>query len=311
MEQLLVTGVETVVGANLAAWLADKYRLAGISAVASVSIEGCETTIAAGDQVDWARHALRAIQPERILVCDALGDSPWNHANRPIAAGIAAARTWVRLAAESNIPLTLVSSDAIFTGPWMFHSEASTTFCPSAEARLLRQLEDEAQRVCPSALIVRTHAYGWSPIGRGFGWIEGILSTLESDQPGLFDCIPHATPILATDLACVLDQAWNSGLSGVYHVAGAERTNPYGFVRVLSRVFELSRPHAANLEASDSLSRGFGRGETSLQTRTIRRSLGFAPPLLVEGLERLRDQRNDGFDRRVCASRGRVASKVA
>jgi dTDP-4-dehydrorhamnose reductase len=224
---------------------------------------------------------------------------------------VAAARAWTRAARELGATLTLISSDAVFSGPWMFHGETSTAFCESASARTLRALESATIDECPQALVVRTHAYGWSPVADGLGWIEGILGALESDRPGVFDCIPHATPILAADLADLLDRAWQANLIGLYHIGGAERTNPHRFVQNLAGVFDLTPPRATLLAPPESVQNGFAQGESSLHTRSVCRALGVSMPILIEGLKRLRDQRDDGFDRRFQGSCRFAASRVA
>jgi dTDP-4-dehydrorhamnose reductase len=109
----------------------------------------------------------------------------------------------------------------------------------------------------------------------------------------------------------VLSSAWNAGLTGLYHVAGAERTNPHHFACALARVFDLDPPQAVWLEPTASPPAGFARGEASLHTRSIRHALGIGLPMLVEGLERLRAQHDQGFDRRFGRSRRFAANKVA
>jgi len=39
----------------------------------------------------------------------------------------------------------------------------------------------------------------------------------------------HSTPILATDFAEILERAYQQKLRGTYHLAGAERINPFRF----------------------------------------------------------------------------------
>ena len=313
MDQLLVAGIDTVVGANLAAHLSDKYRVLGISSASSVSIEGCETVVAPADDVHAIRQMAASHRPDRIVISGIAGDSPWHQlgGRLPNPAAIESARAWTRSASELGIPLTLISSDAVFSGPWMFHAESSTSFCPSAQARSLRALESWVLQECPRALVVRTHPYGWSPFADGPGWIEGIVAALESERPGIFDCAAHATPILATDLAEILAPAWEAGLSGVYHIAGAERVNPHRFVCTLARVFNLAPPRATVLAPAEAVGTAFGQGEMSLRSDAIQRTLGLPLPMLVEGLQRLRDQKDGGHDRRFRGSWRLTASKVA
>jgi dTDP-4-dehydrorhamnose reductase len=314
VEQLFIAGIDSIVGANMAAHLADKYRVLGISSTTPVFIEGCETAVTPADDAHAVRQLAACHRPDRIIVCGAAGDTAWHRVAGPIASLTAmdSARSWTRTAGELGIPLTLISSDAVFTGPWMFHDETSISYCTSTQACSLRTLEGLALQASPQSLVVRTHPYGWSPLADGPGWIEGIVAALDSERPGIFECGPHATPILATDLAEMLPRCWEAGLSGVYHIAGAERVNPHRFVSALARVFDLAPPRASILAPAEAAGAAFfGQGETSLRTQAAHRALGLPMPMLIEGLQRLREQKNDGLDRRFRGNRRLATSKVA
>jgi dTDP-4-dehydrorhamnose reductase len=310
VERLLIVGIDTVVGANLAAQLADRFHVTGLSSGEEIAIEGCETARMPIADAHSARQALALHRPDRIVLCEAAGDSSWSSVMPDFRAAAATTLQWIDAARSAGQPLTLISSDAVFTGPWMFHTETCDSFCQAGEAQTLRALEDAALKTSSHSLVIRTHPYGWSPRLSG-GWIDGILAALEADQPPTFDCVAHATPILATDLADIIATAWSAGLTGQYHVSGAERTNPHHFACVLARVFDLSPPQPAWLPPTAAVPTGFARGETSLHTRSIRRALGIGLPLLVEGLERLRAQHDQGFDRRFSRGKGFATSKVA
>jgi dTDP-4-dehydrorhamnose reductase len=246
-----------------------------------------------------------------VVLAQTAGDSSWHPASATdIQTAATATLAWIESSRTSGKRLTLISSDGVFTGPWMFHTESCDSFCQASEGQTLRTLEKAALKDSVGSLIVRTHPYGWSPKLQG-GWIDGMLAALEADQPPIFDCVAHATPILATDLANVLASAWNAGLTGVFHIAGAERTNPHRFACALARVFDLAPPQAIWLAPTESAPTGFARGECSLHTRSIRRALNIGLPMLVEGLERLRAQHDEGFDRRFGRSKRFAASKVA
>jgi dTDP-4-dehydrorhamnose reductase len=311
VERLLIVGIDMVVGANLATHLADKFHVIGISSSEEISIEGCETTMLPLADAPATRQAVAVHRPDHVVLCQAAGDSSWHGADASdFRAAANATLHWIEAIRTAGKRLTLLSSDAVFTGPWMFHTESCDSFCQAAEAQTLRALEDAALKNSANSLVVRTHAYGWSPRLDG-GWIDGLLAALEGDQSPIFDCVAHATPILATDLADVLVAAWNAGMSGLYHVAGAERTSPHRFACALAGVFDLAPPQAISLSPTATPPAGFARGEASLHTRSIRKALGIGLPMVVEGLERLRAQHDEGFDRRFSRGKGFATSKVA
>ena len=298
METILVAGVESIVGANLAASLSDRRRVVGLTlhTQAPVSVAGCETRPGPAEQSEAIRQCVAALRPARIVYCGPAAWSCWQTAGAPAvgAQSIEAAAHWARAAAEFGCPLTLVSSDAVFTGPWMFHTETSDSHCPSPQATTIRTIEQRVAEICPSALIVRTSAYGWSPLAGG-GWIERLLGELESGTAGPFDYVRHGTPILATDLVEILVRAWDEGLDGVYHIAGGERANPCRFVAQLADEFDLQAPLRPRAESLTDRASGFGCGETSLHTKKIRLALCVAMPTLAEGLRRLREQSENGW----------------
>jgi len=311
MERLLIVGIDTVVGANLATHLSDKFHVFGLSGSEEIAIEGCETAMLPLADASTTRQAVALHRPDHVVLCQAAGDSSWHRAGASdFRTAANATQHWIEATLAAEKRLTLISSDAVFTGPWMFHTESCDSFCPASEAQTLRALEEAALKNSSSALVVRTHAYGWSPQLDG-GWIDSLLAALEGDQAPIFDCVAHATPILATDLADVLAAAWNAGLNGIYHVAGAERTNPHAFACALARVFDLAPPQAVSLAPTASPPTGYALGESSLHTRSIRKALGIGMPMVVEGLERLRAQHDEGFDHRFSRGKRTATSKVA
>ncbi len=292
METILIAGVETLFGANLAVSLSGHQRVVGVSFQDEVHATAhCGATQPAMIRAELARHAI-----DRVVYCGPGAHGGWNAAV-PTEHDAARLDGWLAALDGAPTPFTYVSSDAIFTGPWMFHAENSASYCDSPPARLLRGMEASVTSRRPDALLVRTHLFGWTP--RGNGWVEQLLAQLEAQSPPALDCVRHASPLLATDLVAVLQRAWQSGLTGTYHITGAERVNPILFARRLAHQFD--KPFAS-LYGSESLSdraTGFGRGETSLQTRKIRRALGIGLPLLSEGMERFYRQHQDGERKRI------------
>lgn len=311
MNKTLVVGIETVVGANIAAKLAEDQCVVGLAAARGVSIDGIEQ-VHLPHNPDAIQQLIVDHAPDEVVYCGPESRSGWEPdcGDALSESTVEAAAMWAAAAKEAAAGFTLISSDAVFTGPWMFHDEESLALCQSRAAALIRETEKRVTQACPSALIVRTNAFGWSPLGER-GWLESLMADIENHQVLDCDFIGHATPILATDLAFILCRAWDEGLRGVYHIAGAERISPLQFAQRLADHFELPWLTLRDEETLNEVRTGFGAGETSLQTKTIRKALCVAMPMLSEGLARLRAQQVDGFQERIAPAGARRMQKVA
>jgi len=309
VDKILVAGVNTVVGANLADTLSTEYSVVGVSFDSVVHLPNCEVEAEVPRNKPAAvREVLQRNKPTRIVLCGAGAESSWDESYRPQPADVALSKTWIDAAYDAGCHLTLISSDAVFTGPWMFHAENSHSVCPSDESVMLRQIEEHAAATSADALIVRTHAIGWQA-GNNSGWLEAMLAQLERGSIGSVDFARHGTPMLATDLAHVLKKSWESGLVGTHHIAGAERISPREFAMRLAAHFRLPTPATPIAGSLVDRTTGFGCGETSLQTRKIRRALGIPLPLLDESLDKLYQQHLNGY--RASLSGQTSMSKVA
>lgn len=298
MDKILVAGVNTVVGANLAEALCGQRSVVGISFGSSVELPKCAVESETPKKPAAVLEYLKKVQPSRIVFCGIGAESSWDESRRPQQSDVTLAKTWVEAAHAAGSHLTMISSDAVFTGPWMFHAENSHSVCPSAESTLLREIEDVATQTSADSLIVRTHALGWKP-GSSQGWLEALLTDLERGSVGSVDFARHGTPMLATDLAEILMKSWESGLVGIHHISGAERISPREFALRLADHFRLAKPATPIAGSLADRTIGFGCGETSLQTRKIRRALGIPLPLLDESLSKLYQQHMNGFRSRL------------
>ena len=308
MDKILVAGVDTVVGANLAEALSGHHTVTGVSFQSNVQLPTCSVESETPSKPATILELLRRVRPTRMILCGAGAHSSWDESQSPQTADVTRAKFWTDAAHAAGCHLTLISSDAVFTGPWMFHAENSHSLCSSQESALLQEIEQLAASTSADSLIVRTHAFGWQA-GSALGWLEELLTDLERGSIGSADFARHGTPILATDLAEVLRKSWATGLVGIHHVAGAERVSPREFAMRLAAHFRLTTPATPIAGSLVDRTIGFGCGETSLQTRKIRRALGISLPLLDESLDRLYQQHLSGY--RANLSGKALTSKVA
>lgn len=297
MRKLIIAGVETVLGANLAAWLSDRFEVVGLSLGEDVRVNGCETGICPREESHTIQAWVASEQPDWLIYCGPASESEWQHelriADRLKAAGLA--QPWILGAAVAECPLTVISSSSIFTGPWMFHNEDSQDFCNSTAARGIVAMENLVRDLYPEAMIIRTHAFGWSPQSEPSGLVEETLHDLYSQHQIKLDALRHGSPILATDLAEILLQAYQAGLRGTYHIGGAERVSAYQFGALLASQFACAYHAPEITETQVQRSTSFGAGESALSCAKIRRELGISLPMLTDGLERLHLQTVNGF----------------
>ena len=300
MKTVLIYGIDTVAGANLACSLRSQAQLIGAADQQAPELIDCQILTGQAATAD-PRRLLADLRPDYVIDASCCGDSPWNpQAEIGQEDQCQAVRERANACHELGVPFALLSCDAVLTGPWMFHEETATDCCGSILAQRLLQLEQTVQELCPGALIVRTHLFGWNPLQAG--WIETLVERMqvgkicsELNQPG------YATPVLASQVAEVVWQALEAGLTGVYHVAGAERVNRVQFARRLAETFQLTRLRMPLSEShfSQAERKNFACGEMSLQTRAIRRALGVAMPTLTESLEELAAQQHNGYTQRL------------
>jgi dTDP-4-dehydrorhamnose reductase len=300
MDKLLLVGADSMLGANLALALLDRFDCTGLSNKLS-EVAGCRRTVV-GDALDSAlvESLVAAEHPNWVIYVGSISRSSWDAVadQRPASTAHTAQQLVQRLAeitADCGAALTVLSSDTVFTGPRLFHEEPSR---PTADTPFAREVRAVENAVAPSkhALVVRTHAYGWSATNDAPCLVETLAEQLATGQPATIDGLRYATPILATDLADLLAIAYENELRGLYHITGAERTNLARFTSELSGALDLRLPAPAECEnTASAMPNNRPVTETSLNTRRARRDLGLPMPLLREGLERLAAQHDNGF----------------
>jgi dTDP-4-dehydrorhamnose reductase len=295
MDKLLLLGADSMLGANLALALEDRFDGTGVSCQLP-HVAGCRQTVV-GDPLDAAFVArlVAEEQPDWIVYSGPTSHSSWEaRADEQPPSAIEVVRQLVAATAESGAALSIISSDAVFAGPRLFHEEQSRATADTPYAHAALALEESLAGT--HALVVRTHAYGWSPSEEAPGPIDTLVDKLSASSGASGDGLCYATPILATDLAELLAAAYEKDLHGLYHITGAERTNQSRFVSELAAALDLPQPlAAAGSVATVAPLVDRPVAETSLNTRRARRDLGLPMPLLREGLERLAAQRDNGF----------------
>jgi dTDP-4-dehydrorhamnose reductase len=305
MQRLLITGVDTVVGSNLALALADRFDVFGLPTNLPCK-DGAASWVEPRDTAVQLTRSICEAHPQWVIHCSDLSTNSWDLHAPHIAhsAAVETAGHVAELSASLAARLTVIVSDGSFSGPRVFHEENSTDWSSDPIAARIAQVE----RLCsgPHTLIVRTHAYGWSPSSQQPCFAEQLVTALsggaEIRAPGMH----YATPILASDLADLLVGCLQRQLTGTVHLSGAERTNQFRFACELAKSLGMASPRVKQL-ASDDL---VPATETSLRTHRTDELQGIRLPLLREGLERFAAQHRSGWQQK-CGWRPCPAALIA
>jgi len=292
VERLLVTGVDSMLGANLALALADRCEVLGLYERVAVESPLVRTACWQLDDPAALSALAESWQPNWIVHCGPLALSSWDGQPDPIRARreLPIARQLIDLASQWGAALTVLSTDAVFCGPRMFHDEDSPAMATTPTAELARQVERAFEH--SDALVVRTHAYGWSHDLGLPGFAARAFESLTLGRRIVADGRRHATPILATDLAELLWRGHETRLRGLYHLAGVERASTYRFVTELAACLGITFHEDELLCPAED---GAALNETSLSSRRARRTLAWATPMLREGLDRFVEQAHNGW----------------
>jgi dTDP-4-dehydrorhamnose reductase len=315
--RLLVTGVDSPVGCNLADWFSRRASVIGLFREHPVKLPECQI-----DRWEWTRPGdlgrwIRETKPHWIIHCGPFARGSWDlpldtdRLDKKSFPHIGLERAVCRALLDGSqrvgARLTVLSTDAVFSGPRMFHDEQSSALSehPAARAAIAMEaaLEDSG------ALVVRTHAYGWSPCEDDLSFADRVWLGLTEGLPYAADPHACATPILAADLAQRLYLAYERQVRGLYHIAGAERTSEARFAGELASLAGLPLPGGESPVAAHRRSAPANLRETSLNTRRAQRDLAYPMPMLCQGLAGLIAQVRDGRRHRLqghLASRGRA-----
>ena len=301
MEKLLIVGIDTLAGSNLALTLADRCNIVGISDRSGFELPGCRTLPIRLSASEAVGESIVVERPAWIVYSGPTACSSWDccdeqqsaHEPRQIAIVNEASK-------QCGSNLTLISTDAVFHGPRLFHRE---TF-PKALDRpaAIAAIEAEKAITADGALIVRTHVFGWSHTATSFA--ERLWASLTEERPVAPSGTRYATPILASDLAELLWRAFRKKLSGVYHAGGAERASMWQFATQLAatcgtsmKVLQLT----ATMRGADLAMQGQLRcgQETSLDSRKLQRAVEMPLPLLRDGIDQFVEQSHNGYRERL------------
>jgi dTDP-4-dehydrorhamnose reductase len=291
---IVVTGASGLLGANLVLNLQEHGK-----DVVAIS-HHYRTAAACWVQSDLtdpgaAERLLQDLQADWIIHCAALTNVDWceEHPAEAYRVNAEMPRHLAAAAHRVGARLVYISTDSVFAGDRGSYSEEDFPAPRNVYAQSKWAGERAAREELPECLVVRTCIYGWN-LQRKQSLAEWIHHRLESGQPvpAFHDVV--FTPILANDLSEVIVEMLGKGLTGLYHVAGAEPLSKYEFAVRLADAFGYQRRLVHPISIGDSALKAPRPRNTALATAKIAQALGRTLPDANSGLARFLALRDSG-----------------
>ena len=309
--RVLIVGIDTLAGCNFALGWTDRCEVVGISRDRNFQLDGCRVVALSSQFKSEIVDVAVQEAPSLIVECGAAARSSWDWTEEvDFAIESRRAEAVCTAARAVDCRLTMVSTDAIFTGPQMFQRDDSEL--PMGDNRSRTWLRDmELRFLQAGALVVRSHLYGWS--SSGWSYAEQLQTAIEENRRFAASGNRYATPILASDFAVLLWAAQYRQLTGIYHLGGAQRCNAWEFAAELAMALGMQwkvggRELGLQPESESVAKNETSHEESSLDSRRLQRDVHIAIPMLREGIERFVAEAGNGHRDRIWASLSRIAT---
>ena len=280
MNRIAILGTDTVAGYGLTRHLSRHSKATGLWFRDPVS------GTAPGTTTDNCRVSQATIQDlvkaaDVVVFCGDASSSSWNDGFGHFDLEKQWLDSSLEAAGKHQRRFVFVSSDAVFTGPRVFHNDDCENFSGSKTATELRRLESRVLKLA-NAMVVRTNILGPSPGLKGL--YDQIVSTLESGESQILAADTYCTPISAQGFAGLLEHCLSRPTTGILNVSGAERTSLFRFASALATGMgfdshRLIKPMMSGPSA-----------DRSLRCHRLRTELSGYPPMLKDVLESLQNE---------------------
>ena len=239
-------------------------------------------------------------QPDWVIHCAALANLDACEADPALASELNTElpRRLAAYVSKGGARLVHISTDSVFDGARGNYHEEDTPNPLGVYSRTKLAGEFAVAEADPTAIIARVVLYGWSATGKR-SLAEVFYNNLSAGRQmnGFTDV--YFCPLLANDLAHLLVDMLEKGLSGLYHVVSSEHLSKYEFgVRIAQR-FGLDASLIKPISVQEAGLKAARSPNLILRTDKLTRDLGEAPPGINSGIEKFYNLYESGYARKI------------
>jgi dTDP-4-dehydrorhamnose reductase len=294
--RLLVTGASGLLGVNLAHEVAKEHSVVGVvneRVFTSDTFEVRRADLLAPNAIP---QLLDESQPDWFIHCAAIANVDECEQNPDLAylTNAELPGEIARQVAPRDIPLIYISTDAVFDGERGDYDEEDEPNPLSTYAKTKLIGEQGVADAYPEAIIARVNMFGWSLTGKR-SLAEFFFYNLRDGNPvkgftDVFFC-----PMLVNDLAGVLIDMLEKGLSGLYHVVSPDCMSKYDFGVSIAEKFGLDAGLIAPVSVAEGGLAAARSPNLTLKSDKLAGALGSPLPRIEAGLSRLYALQQKGY----------------
>ena len=299
MISLLVTGGSGLLGSAIVREAIGRFKVISTYYRNPIAFEGARF-IHADLLSERDLEILSVAKPNVIIHCAALTNVDYceSHPDEAYAQNVQASINVARIARDLGSYMIQISTDGVFNGEKGFYSEEDSPDPINNYGKSKLEAEKKVLEINTHCCIVRTNIFGWNPTARK-SMAEWMIGALRAGEvlTAFNDVI--ISPIFVNDLAGILFELCRMEYDGMVHIGSRDSCSKFQFSHAIADVFDFDKRNIKPVSVNE-LHLGARRPKnTSLNILRISSLLGREMPSVLDGIRRMKQLRNDGYNGRV------------
>jgi len=289
--RILVTGASGLLGSSFAIKFASRHEIHSVyhkhDPPAGIPVKLDLT------EFDMLDEVFSSIRPDAVLHAAALTDVDLCEREKELAMKVnydVTARL-ASLAKEHNAFMVYVSTDYVFDGTKGLYTEDDKPNPINHYGYSKLKGEEVTERIAEQSCIARASViYGSRPSAGKVNSALWLIEKLRRRERVNVLVDQHISPTLSSDLAEMLNEVIQRGLTGIYHLSDATRVSRYEFAQRLCDVFGLDSSLLNSARMKDMNWTARRPMDSSLDVSKAMRTLNAKPLNIGDALSQLKEE---------------------